>query len=266
MPFADSERIRIYYDDTGEGEPVLLCLPGWCNTHAIFAPLAERLSADHRVLAIDWRGHGNSQASDRDFGFPEMARDAVAVMQDSGAHSVIPIAQGQAPWAAVELHRLLGERVPKIVISSWPVISPSGNPLASRFLNAIRALQYYERWREGAEQLLTMWLNGAPAFVETQIREQMLRQGFEMWSRGGREILAMYTLEGEPLRVLSNFSPPVSVLHVYCQPRAPEFLAVQESFAREHPWYSVHRLEGVSQFPTVEVPDETAAVIREFLR
>jgi pimeloyl-ACP methyl ester carboxylesterase len=239
---------------------------GWCNTHAIFAPLAERLSADHRVLAIDWRGHGNSQASDRDFGFPEMARDAVAVMQDSGAQSVIPIAQGQAPWAAVELHRLLGERVPKIVISSWPVISPSGNPLASRFLNAIRALQYYERWREGAEQLLTMWLNGAPAFVETQIREQMLRQGFEMWSRGGREILAMYTLEGEPLRVLSNFSPPVSVLHVYCQPRAPEFLAVQESFAREHPWYSVHRLEGVSQFPTVEVPDETAAVIREFLR
>jgi pimeloyl-ACP methyl ester carboxylesterase len=266
MPFADSEGIRIFYDDTGEGEPVLLCLPGWCNTHAIFAPLAKRLSADHRVLAMDWRGHGNSQASERDFGFAEMAGDAVAVMQDSGAHSVIPIAQGQAPWAAVQLHRLLGERVPKMVASSWPVISPSGNPLASRFLNAIRALQYYERWREGAEQLLRMWLSGAPAFVETQIREQMLLQGFEMWSRGGREILAMYALEGEPLRVLSNFSPPVSVLHVYCQPRAPEFLAVQESFAREHPWYSVHRLEGVSQFPTLEVPDETAAVIREFLR
>jgi pimeloyl-ACP methyl ester carboxylesterase len=110
MPFADSDGIRIFYDDTGEGEPVLLCLPGWCNTHAIFAPLAERLSADHRVLAMDWRGHGNSQASDRDFGFAEMAGDVVAVMQDSGAHSVIPIAQGQAPWAAVELHRLLGER------------------------------------------------------------------------------------------------------------------------------------------------------------
>jgi hypothetical protein len=36
-----------------------------------------------------------------------------------------------------------------MVISSWPVISPSGNLIASRFLNAIRALQYYERWREG---------------------------------------------------------------------------------------------------------------------
>src|SRR5215207_6762398 len=191
---------------------------------------------------MDWRGHGNSQASDRDFGFPEMAGDAVAVIQASGVRSVIPIAQGQAPWVTIELRRLLGERMPKMVASSWPVISPSGNRLASRFLNAIRALQYYDRWREGAEQLLTMW------------------------SRAGREILAMYALEGEPLRVLSKFSPPVSVLHVYSQPRAPEFLSVQESFAREHPWYSVHRLEGVSQFPTLEVPDETAGVITEFIR
>jgi pimeloyl-ACP methyl ester carboxylesterase len=266
MPFADSDGIRIFYDDTGEGDPALLCLPGWCNTHTIFAPLAERLSADHRVLAMDWRGHGNSQASDRDFGFAEMAGDAIAVMEASGARSVVPIAQGQAPWVTIELHRRLGEQMPKIVLSSWPVISPSGNPLASRFLNAIRALGYYERWREGAEQLLTMWLSGAPASVETQIREQMLLHGYETWSRAGREILAMYALEGEPLRVLSNFSPPVPVLHVYSQPRAPEFLSVQEAFAREHPWYSVHRLEGVSQFPTLEVPDETAAVIGEFIR
>jgi len=26
MPFADSEGIRIYYDDTGEGEPALACV------------------------------------------------------------------------------------------------------------------------------------------------------------------------------------------------------------------------------------------------
>jgi pimeloyl-ACP methyl ester carboxylesterase len=218
------------------------------------------------VLAMDWRGHGNSQASDRDFGFAEMAGDAIAVMEASGARSVIPIAQGQAPWVTIELHRRLGEQMPKIVVSSWPVISPSGNPLASPFLNAIRALGYYERWREGAEQLLTMWLSGAPASVETHIREQMLLQGYETWSRAGREILAMYALEGEPLRVLSNFSPPVPVLHVYSQPRAPEFLSVQEAFARDHPWYSVHRLEGVSQFPTLEVPDEAASVISEFIR
>ena len=147
---------------------------------------------------------------------------------------------------------------PSLTSSSWAT--------GIRFLSAIRALQYYERLREGAEQLLTLWLNGAPASVETQIRNQMLRQGYEMWLRGGREILAMYALEGEPLPVLSSFSPPVSVLHVYAQPRAPEYLAIQEAFAREHPWYSVHPLEGVSQFPTLEVPEESAGVISDFIQ
>jgi pimeloyl-ACP methyl ester carboxylesterase len=80
MAFVDSEGIRIYYDDRGEGDPALLCLPGFCNEHTIFAPFAEHLSADHRVLAMDWRGHGNSQASDGDFGFAEMAADALAVI------------------------------------------------------------------------------------------------------------------------------------------------------------------------------------------
>ena len=266
MAFVDAEGIQIYYDDRGEGEPALLCLPGFCNDHTIFEPLAERLSADHRVLVMDWRGHGKSQASDGDFGFAEMAGDAVAVIQASGAQPVIPIAQGQAPWVAIELRRQLGERVPKMVASSWPVISARGNPLAPRFLGAMEAVQDEARWRETAEKVVAMFVSGAPASVETQIRNQMLiSHGYEMWSRGGREISAMFAREGDPLKALSKLSPPVAVLHVYAQPPAPEYLSTQESFAREHPWFHVRRLEAASQFPPLEIPDETAAVIREFI-
>ena len=160
MPFADSEGVHIYYDDSGEGEPTLLCLPGFTNEHTIFAPLVERLSADHRMLVMDLRGHGKSQASDMDFGFAEMAGDAIAVIEDSGAHSVIPYAQGQLPWVAVEVRRRLGERVPKMVASSWPVISARGNPLAPRFLAAMEALQDEARRREAAENVVTMFVSG----------------------------------------------------------------------------------------------------------
>ncbi len=265
MPFADSEGIRIYYDDRGEGEPALLCLPGFCNEHTIFEPFAERLSADHRVLVTDWRGHGDSQAPDGDFGFSEMATDAIAVIEDSGVHSVIPYAQGQAPWVAVELRRRLGERVPKMVASSWPAITTRGNPLAPRFLAAMEGVQDEARWRETAERVVTMFVGGAPASVETQICNQMLSYGYEMWARGGREISAMFAQEGDPLTALSKLSPPLDVLHVYAQPPAPEYLSAHEAFARDHPWFSVRRLEAVSQFPALEIPDETAAVVREFI-
>jgi hypothetical protein len=112
-----------------------------------------------------------------------------------------------------------------------------------------------------------MFVSGAPASVETQIRDQMLMShGFEMWSRAGREISAMFAQEGDPLTALSNLGPPVDVLHVYAQPPAPENLSAQESFAREHPWFHVRRLEAASQFPPLEISDRTADVIREFIQ
>jgi hypothetical protein len=132
---------------------------------------------------MDWRGHGKSQASDGDFGFTEMAGDALAVIEASGAHSVIPIAQGQIPWVAVELRRQLGERMTRIVAISWPVISTSGNSLAPRFLGVLQALQDEARWREGAEQMMRMFLSGAPASVARQMRNEMGSHGFDSGPR-----------------------------------------------------------------------------------
>ena len=274
MPFADSDGTRIYYDDRGTGEPVILCLPGWCVHHTIYAPLAERLSADQRVLAMDWRGHGGSQESDGDFGYPEMVADVVAVIEASGANSVITIAQAHGGWVAVELRRRLGERVPKMIFISWNPIITGGNPLAPPSLREVpvlqtttfwQALQDEDRWSEAVKQVVTTWVGDAPASVAKQIWDDTGTHGYEMWSRGGREISAMFARETDPVQAFSSFSPPVPVLHVYAQPRAPEFLSAQEAVAQEHPWFAVRRLEAVSHFPQLEVPDETAAVIREFI-
>lgn len=266
MAFADSEGTRIYYDDRGNGEPVLLCLTGWCVYHTIFLPLAERLSTQHRVLAMDWRGHGKSQTSDQDFGYGEMLTDILSVIQASGAQSVIPIAQAHGGWAAIALRRRLSERVPKMVCISWNPFFTSGNTVAPSFLRARRALHDRGRWRETLEQMLTGWLSGAPASVERHIRTEMESHGFEDWARAGREISAIYAQDGDPLQALSRLSPPVPVLHVYAEPRTPEYLSAQESFAQDHSWFAVRRLESVSHFPTLEVPDEIAGVITEFIR
>jgi pimeloyl-ACP methyl ester carboxylesterase len=244
MPFADSEGTRIYYNDRGTGEVAHLCLPGWCVHHTIYAPLVERLSADHRVLAMDWRGHADSEESDGDFGYPEMVADVVAVIEASGANSVITIAQAHGGWVAVKLHRRLGERVPKLIFISWNPIITGGKPLAPPSLREQQALQTTAlwqalqdeaRWGQAVEELVTTWVGEAPASVATQIWNETGTHGFEMWSRGGREISAMFARETDPLQAFSTFSSPVPVLHVYCQPRTPEFLSAQESVAREHP-------------------------------
>ena len=104
-----------------------------------------------------------------------------------------------------------------------------------------------------------------PASVAKQMREETSSHGFADWARGAREIAATYAREGDPLQALSRLRPPVPSLHVYAQPRAPEYLSAQESFAREHPWFAVRRVEAVSHFPTLEAPEATAEVIEEFI-
>ncbi|HEV3475943.1 MAG TPA: alpha/beta hydrolase [Rubrobacteraceae bacterium] len=275
MPFADSQGMRIYYDDRGSGDTALLCLPGWCVHHTIFSPLAERLDVDNRVLAMDWRGHGDSQASDGDFGYPEMVADAVAVIEASGAESVITIAHAHGGWVAVELCRQLAGRVPRMIFISWNPFITGRNPLAPPSLREVPALQSPALWQALQDEarrhlavnlLVTAWVGDAPASVAKQIWDETGTHGYEMWSRAGREITAMFTREGDPLQALSTFRPPVPVLHVYAQPPAPEYLSAQESVAWDHPWFAVRRIEAVSQFPMLEVPDETAEVIREYIQ
>ena len=113
MRYADAGGVRIAYDDEGpRADDAVVFLGGWCNSgRSFFAPLAERLAARHRVIRLDWRGHGD----------------------------------------------------------------------------------------------------------------------------------------------------------LFSQPRAPEFLAGQQNFSAANPWFSVNRLDGVTHFPALEIPDATAAEIENFL-
>src|SRR5262249_15616682 len=119
-------------------------------------------------------------------------------------------------------------------------------------------------WEGARDQLLSMWTTGAPANVADKVRHEMGAYGFDIWSCAARAIAADYARWGNPLRALAGLEPPVRSCHLFSQPRTPEFLAAQEAFAKEHPWFSVTRLDAVSHFPALEAPEETAAMIERF--
>ena len=54
------------------------------------------------------------------------------------------------------------------------------------------------------------------------------------------------------------------VLHMFSLPRAPEFLATQEAFSAASSWFSVKRLDGISHFPPLELPDAATIEIERF--
>lgn len=261
MAEARSGGLRIAYDDVGQGEPALLCLPGWCSSRAVYEPLTVPGAARRRVLAVDWRGHGQSESPTRDFGLSELVEDARAVVERSGVRSVVPVATAHAGWVAIALRRALGPRVPRLVLLEWIVLDPP-----APFLDALAGLQAADRWEATRERLFSMWLGGsADARVREHVRGEMGAHGFPMWARAGREIAGAYAASGNPLRALSSLDPPVPTLHLYCLPKDPAYLAAQQAFAAEHPWFTVERLTAETHFPTLEAPDAVTAAIERFV-
>jgi pimeloyl-ACP methyl ester carboxylesterase len=86
MPWLDRDDVRIYYEEYGHGEPVLVLAPGGMRSsiefwqRAPWNPIAE-LASTFRVIAMDQRNAGRSTAPvcDGD-GWDSYAKDHVALL------------------------------------------------------------------------------------------------------------------------------------------------------------------------------------------
>src|SRR6201992_909843 len=62
----DIDGVSIFYREAGApGAPVVLLLPGWPSSSAMFRDLIRELSANYHVFAPDYPGFGNSDVPDR---------------------------------------------------------------------------------------------------------------------------------------------------------------------------------------------------------
>jgi len=259
VPIAYSRSLRIQFNDLARGSPAFLCLPGWCENKTAFARITHALGNEHRVIALDWRGHGKSASSGEEFGLEELIEDALAVVRASSVGPVVPVAVSHAGWVAIELRRRLAERVARIVVLDWILTAPP-----PEFRAALARLQQREQWLDTRGELFRMWIaDSDQPQVARHVREEMGSYGFEMWARAAREVERAYA-RSTPLEALARLSPPCPVLHLYSQPRDPGYLALQQDFARSHPWFKVQRLDARSHFPALEVPDVVARAVLEF--
>src|SRR5258707_5782016 len=75
---------KVAYSDTGEG-PVVVLLHATLHDRHDFDAIAPSLSRDHRVIAVDWPGHGESPAPVPNYqptaaSFADVLADVVAAL------------------------------------------------------------------------------------------------------------------------------------------------------------------------------------------
>src|SRR3989454_4308216 len=78
---------RSHYLEAGTGSPIIL-LHGFGETSHMWLPLIPKLAVNHRVIAPDLRGSGQSGVPDSGYDKVTMARDIHALAQSQGWTSV----------------------------------------------------------------------------------------------------------------------------------------------------------------------------------
>jgi pimeloyl-ACP methyl ester carboxylesterase len=91
MAFADIGDVRLFYTDEGSGDPPMLFVHGYtCDSHD-WSWQIPHFSAEHRVIAVDLRGHGRSSAPDHGYDPATFAEDVARLLRQIGCNSVIAV-------------------------------------------------------------------------------------------------------------------------------------------------------------------------------
>ncbi|WP_406042230.1 alpha/beta hydrolase [Micromonospora sp. NBC_00898] len=80
MSYADVNGVRLWYEISGSGRPLVL-LHGGYGAVEMFAPILPALAARRRVVAVDLQGHGRTADVDRPLRFESMADDIAELLR-----------------------------------------------------------------------------------------------------------------------------------------------------------------------------------------
>jgi 3-oxoadipate enol-lactonase len=243
----------ISYDVTGSG-PSLLLLHAGVADRRMWEPQLHVLSRRHRVLSVDLHGFGDSPLPEGPYDHVE---DVLAVLDETGADRAAVVGASFGGLVAQELARRYPERVDRLLL-----LCP-----ASAVLEPDEELETF--WAREEELLESGDLSAATALnVETwcgpeagasvrQLVAAMQLRAFALQTE--REDLGSDGAPGDP----ATIEAPTLVVSGGHDLAA--FRTSAEVLARRLPHATLHTLPWAGHLPSLERPDETGALLLDFL-
>ena len=125
MPYADRDGVKIYYEETGSGAPILF-LHEYGGDKRSWEPQVRHYSRDHRCVVMCARGYPPSDVPEDEslYGQDHANADAIAVMDAAGLDQCTVIGLSMGAYTGLRLAIHHAERVTALVAASGGAGSP----------------------------------------------------------------------------------------------------------------------------------------------
>lgn len=103
--FTTNDGIRLHFLQQGTG-PTIVFLPGWTQSASGFATQFAALSEKYRCVALDYRGHGDSECPDHGYRVSRFARDCQDLLDHLDLTEIILLGHSagcSVIWSFIEL-------------------------------------------------------------------------------------------------------------------------------------------------------------------
>jgi non-heme chloroperoxidase len=119
-----SDGVKLHYLEAGSGKPILM-IPGWSQTAEQFKHQLTGLSDRYRVIAIDLRGHGESEKPEFGYKISRPAKDVHDVIHALDLNEVNILGHSMGSSVIWNYYDLFGpERLSKLLlIDQMPMIT-----------------------------------------------------------------------------------------------------------------------------------------------
>jgi non-heme chloroperoxidase len=126
-----NDGVTLRYAEAGSGTPIV-CIPGWSQTAAQFKGQIDGLSERYRVIAVDMRGHGESDKPNHGYTIQRLAKDVHELIHALNLTDVVAMGHSMGCSVMWSYWELWGpERLSRLVlIDQMPMIT--ANPIWSQ--------------------------------------------------------------------------------------------------------------------------------------
>ena len=261
MPYANNNETKIYWEEHGAGEPLLLIM-GLGGSRKEWRRLLPALSAKYRVIVFDNRGVGETVFTAEPFTIPLLAADAKAVLNQANVESAHVLGMSMGGMIAQEFVLNYPEMTRSLILT---VTNCGGREAVPAELEVYFALQ----GRGVATPEDAFWAM-APYIYDKQTPREKLAE--DLAAREGkfttpenfmRQLQAIMTWQGTYQR-LSNIKVPTLVIGGRNDRLIP--CANSKIIADAIPNAKLVELEDSSHIFPTDQPEKSIEVILGFLQ